>query len=170
MRKSTKKLTVSAILCALCVIIMLAGSVIEVMDLSVAAICSFAVLFAVIELGSFYPVLLWLSASTLGILLLPVKFPALYFALFFGWYPIVKAYTERLSRLPCILIKLAACCVSVTVICAAGTLVAPEEALVALTPLLYPLACAVFILYDIAMSRMRAAYLRTWKKKLGISI
>ena len=170
MKKSTKKLTVSAILCAICVVIMIIGSVFEVMDLSVAAICSFAVLFSVIELGGFYPVAIWIVVSVLGSVVLPVKLPAVYFSLFFGWYPILKAFSERHSILLRLLIKIFACVASLFVILQITRIFFPEELTQSYEILLYPLCVAVFLLYDVAMSRIKNAYLRTWKRRLGIRI
>ena len=76
-RKRTKYLTVCAMLCALSVIILSLGSLIEVLDISVAVFASLLCIYAVIEIGGAYPWLVWLVTSVLALLLLPQKTPAL---------------------------------------------------------------------------------------------
>jgi len=156
-------------LCALCVVLMLIGSLIEVVDLSAAALASFAIIFAVIELGGAYPTLIWLSASVIGILLLPGKLPAVYFSMFFGWYPIAKNYFERLPSVLSWAAKLVSIAVSVTAMYYIGEAVlGVGEQIEDLTPLLIGGTCVVFVIYDIALSRIISSYLRVWKYKFKI--
>ena len=169
MKKSTKKLTVASMLCALCFVLMLIGSLIEVVDLSAAALASFAVIFAVIELGGAYPTLIWLSASVIGFLLLPNLLPAVYFSMFFGWYPIAKNYFERLPSVLCWAAKLVSIVVSVAAMYYIGeAVIGVGQQLEALTPILVGGTCAVFVIYDVALSRLISSYMRVWKYKLKI--
>lgn len=92
----SKKISFCSILCALSVVILSLGSVIEVVDISTAALASFIVIVAMLELGGYYPFLLYLSTSVLAFLLLPTKTVAFMYILFFGFYPILKKYLERL--------------------------------------------------------------------------
>ncbi|MBQ7968571.1 MAG: hypothetical protein IJ292_01985 [Clostridia bacterium] len=94
--KLSKKMSFCSILCALSVVILSLGSVFEIIDISTAALASFIVIIAMLELGGYYPVLLYLATSVLSILLLPTKTVAFMYLLFFGFYPILKKYLERL--------------------------------------------------------------------------
>ena len=170
MKTSTKKLTVSAMLSALCCAIMLVGSIIDVMDLSTAAIASFAVTFAILELGSAYPTLIFSSVSLLGMLLLPSKLPAVYFILFFGWYPIVKFPLEKLRSWLSWLLKCAICSLSVTVILLVSVFFAGAEDLITLNAWVYLVCVPVFVLYDVALTRVTRTYLRFWKQKYRIDL
>ena len=76
-KKATRRLAVSAVLAALGVVLLLLGSLVQVLDLSMAAIASLLVVFAVIEIGGKYPILIYLVTSVLSLLLLPVKTAAL---------------------------------------------------------------------------------------------
>ena len=76
MKSKTKKLTVASMTCALSVVLMLFGSVFEVMDLSCAAICSALMIFLILELGGAYPALVYCATTLLGMLLLPNKLPS----------------------------------------------------------------------------------------------
>ena len=96
-RKRTKYLTVSAMLCALSVIILSLGSLIEVLDITTAVLASLLCIYAVIEMGGAYPWLIWPVTSILALLLLPQKTPALFYALFAGFYPILKEKLEKLK-------------------------------------------------------------------------
>lgn len=170
MRKKTKKLTVSAMLAALSVVVMLAGSIIEVMDLSVAALASFAVIFAILELGGAYPYMIFASVSILGMLLLPSKLPALYYLLFFGWYPLVKYPLERLNVWLSQILKAGAFALSVTAITLVSIYVAGMEDAIPLNVWVYVLCIPVFAIYDIALTRVTLTYLRVWKRRFRIDL
>ena len=98
--KTAKKISLAAILAALAFIILLIGCVLETVTFSVAAIASLTIIVAVAELGYTYAVLLYASVSVLAFLLLPVKDPLLYFAGFFGYYPILKSVIEKIKIKP----------------------------------------------------------------------
>lgn len=104
--RSTKKLTLSAILVAMSVVIMVLGGVISVLDLSMSALASLIVAFAFIEIGMPYTWLIWLATTVLSAVIFPGSLLwASYFAAF-GLYPILKGYIERLPRPYWIFIKL----------------------------------------------------------------
>ena len=79
MMKKTKKIALSAILAALGVIILYLGALVDVLDLSVAILASFLILFCTAELGYSTALSVWLVTSLLSLLLLPNKAPALRF-------------------------------------------------------------------------------------------
>ena len=92
----TKKITLSALIVALCVVFLVMGASFELFDLSVCAFASLLVAFVYIEIGSPYTFLVWLSSSLLAFLLFPASFIWAEFFLIFGIYPILKGYIERL--------------------------------------------------------------------------
>ena len=94
--KKSKKVALAAILCALSVLMLLLGSILTVLDLTMVCMASLLVMLAVIEIGGGYPYLIWLVTGVLAVLLLPDKFSALLYLLFGGIYPIFKAMFERL--------------------------------------------------------------------------
>ena len=96
--RETKKLTISAILTALGVVIMLLGAVIEVLDLSVGAIASLIVVFVFVEIGKPYHWLVWICTGLLTALIYPGSALWVEYLLIFGIYPILKSYIERLPR------------------------------------------------------------------------
>jgi hypothetical protein len=96
--KDTKKITLSAMLTALGVVIMLLGAVIEMLDLTVGAIASLIVVFVFVEIGKPYHWLVWLCTSLITALIYPGSALWIEYFLIFGIYPILKAYIERLPR------------------------------------------------------------------------
>jgi hypothetical protein len=96
--KTTKKITVSAMVVALGAIFLVVGSYISAVDLIFEVVASLLAVFVYIELGSPYTWLVW-PATTLTVAFLPngISVAGLYF-LVFGIYPILKAYIERLPK------------------------------------------------------------------------
>ncbi len=167
-----RNLTVSAMLCALGVLILALGAVIEVVDLSVAVIASLLCVYAVIEIGGAYPWLIWIVTSITSLLLLPAKTPVVFYALLAGYYPILKEKIERLSLVPAYLLKWAVASVSCVAIWAVSVLFMP--ALLEgfdvwwLLLLLYAAMIAVFFLYDYCLSGLITFYFRRLQKRMHL--
>ena len=166
-RKRTKYLTMSAMLVALSVVIMALGSLIEVLDLTTAVLASFLCIYAVIEMGGAYPWMIWLASSILSLLLLPLKTPAIFYALFFGFYPILKEKFERLRRPLSITLKTVSFHVSLAGIVLLLWLFIPSilemDDMKWLPPILlyvgaYVGALVCFFVYDIALTRVITFY------------
>lgn len=156
-------------LCALGVIILMLGSFIEVIDISVSVIASLLCVYAVIEIGGLYPWMIWIVTSVISLLFLPQKTPALFYALFAGFYPMIKEILERKFR-PAIAIpiKLAVFHVSLGLMYGVLRLFLPAqlEGLVVgwMLLALYVAAVAVFLLYDYALTKLITGYLFKWRK------
>lgn len=167
-RNKTRALTLCSIFSALGVIILYLGSLIEVIDLSMAVAASLLVVIAVIELGGIYPWLIYTVTSVLSILLLPNKFVALVYFAFAGFYPILKAQIERIKGIVCALIKLAVFNLCLFVMwTVAKIFVVPFELIygIVITVIILNL---VFVLYDFALTRLITRYIYAWRKKLKI--
>ena len=85
---------------------MIVGAVIEVLDLSVCALASMLVVFIYLEIGSYYPWLVWICTSLATALLYPGSIIWGEYALVFGIYPLIKAYIERLPKWSWLIVKL----------------------------------------------------------------
>ena len=96
--KQTKKITLSASCIALGVLFMALGAFIEVLDLTVAAMCSCLMAFVFIEIGDKYAFGVWLGTSLLGFVFFTHSLVWVTYFLVFGIYPILKAYIEKLKR------------------------------------------------------------------------
>ena len=179
----TKKIALSAILSALGVIFLTIGSLIEVLDLSSAAIAGFVIVIAVIELGKPYPVMMYFLISFLSALLLPNKYPALFFIFFGGFYPIFKSFIERFHPFVAWVVKfsmfntfLAFLILAVNFLVKAGFLPSfdsiDENSLSSFLSnfkiVVFAVANFVFLLYDIAMTRIINLYLIKIRSLIGL--
>ncbi|MBQ9099271.1 MAG: hypothetical protein IJY50_07570 [Clostridia bacterium] len=165
--RTTRCLATSAVLSALGVILLWLGALIEVLDLSMAAIASFLVVFAVIEMKGKWPWLIYAVTSSLSLLLLPNKTAGLIYALFAGFYPILKAVLEgRLSKAVAWILKILIFGVGAGV----ALLLAQFLFLVDLSWLwenwwYLLLLVPIFVLYDVAMTRVISAYIHRWRAR-----
>ena len=89
MKQKILKLSVLSLFCALSVVLMLVGCVIQSLDLTVAVAAGLTVAVAVIEYGAGWAVMLYAATSVLSFVLLPAKTPALFYVLIGGIYPII---------------------------------------------------------------------------------
>ena len=171
-RKRTKYLTVSAMLSALGVIFLALGAFIEVLDITTAVLASMLCIYAVIEMGGAYPWGIWVVTSILSLLLLPIKTPALFYALFAGFYPILKEKLERLKRPLAFVLKLAVFHLSLGAIVLLLRLFFPEQldwgGMQWLPIAMYVLCVAVFLLYDLALTRVITFYLIRLRQRFRI--
>ena len=161
----TKRLAVCALLSALGVVVLLLGTVIDVMDLSMAVIASLFCVFAVIEYGGASPWLVFSVTGLLAFLVLPYGTPALFYGCFFGYYPILKEKFERLNRPLSWVCKEAVFHVALVAIVLILRFLLMTPDLMGVSPWLWvAMAIAaelIFILYDIALTRLTRFYL--WK-------
>jgi len=96
-KKSTKRLTLCAVLTALGVVVLSLGSLLEVLDLSAAALAGMLVVIVVIEVGGPWPWLVWAATGFIS-LLLPLKTAAVFYLIFAGYYPILKEKIDEILR------------------------------------------------------------------------
>lgn len=167
-----KNLTVSAMLCALGVLILALGAVIEVVDMSVAVIASLLCVYAVIEIGGAYPWLIWIVTSIASLLLLPAKTPVVFYALLAGYYPILKEKIERLPKLLAYVLKWGVATLASLAIYGVSVLFMPSllDGLDVwwLLLLFYVALILVFFLYDIALTSLITFYIRRLQKRMRL--
>lgn len=177
----TKKITLSAIMSALGVIFLMLGSLIEVLDLSSAVLAGFVIVICVIEIGGKYPVLMYAVISLVSILILPNKYPAVFFIFFGGFYPIFKAYLERFHYIISWAVKFSmfniffAFMIFAIRFLSEKNFLPPFEDITFLNSfnenlkfLGFIIANIVFLLYDIAMTRIITFYIIKIRKILRL--
>lgn len=166
--KSIKQLALSGILAALCFIFLYVGSVLQTFDLSAAALGSIVVLISYIELGCGRAWCVYAVASVLSLLLLPYKTAAVVFALFSGFYPIIKVKLNRIRptwfsiivRIFCFNIFLTAMFV------VTKYLLDIEDEFFKFGALMFVMANITFFLFDMSLERIAVYYVRNIKPKL----
>lgn len=165
--KGTRALTVSAVLCALGVILLAFGSLLQVLDLTMAAVASFLVIFAVIELGGKYPFLIYAVTSVLAVLLVPYKTAALLYLCFAGYYPILKALLEgNLPRTWAWVLKILSFNAGLALMLfLAIKLFSAFEITATWYYFVLPAFSLVFVVYDVALTRLITAYVHKWRSR-----
>ncbi len=169
-RAATRRLAICAMLAALGVVLLYVGSLIEIVDISMAVIASMLCVVAVIEYGGAMPFMIYGVTAVLSFLLLPNKTPAAFYALFFGFYPILKEKFERRGKVLSWVLKEIAFNISLAIIATLAVLVMLGENNALLkNPYIIGVAVllceAVFVLYDIALTRLISFYVITLRHR-----
>lgn len=157
-------------LTALGVILLYLGSIIEIADISMAVIASLFCVFAVIEYGGSAPWLVFGVTSVLALVLLPQKSPAVMYVLFFGYYPILKERFEKMRTLVSWICKEAVFNIALAaiIVCLKFVLLTYTDVPLAMYVIAIVLCEAVFVLYDIALSRLISFYVYKLRKRLKL--
>lgn len=177
MSKSAKT-AIGAMLTALSVVILI-PSALDVFVYALPAMAGMLTMFAVVELDKKWSMGIYAATALIGILLVPNKEAVMYYVAFFGYYPVIKAIFERkLPRAVEYILKFLVFNVSILL---AGVILVnifgmPYDDLLGIDGtsaffakyalvIMLVLGNVVFILYDIALTRIVTAYLLVWQKK-----
>jgi len=90
-----KSVALSGVFAGLTLAVMWTGSFIPSMDYALPAMAGMLTLLLVLELNTAWALGVYAAAAALSLLLLPVKGVALLYAIFFGYYPVLKTVLER---------------------------------------------------------------------------
>lgn len=165
--KNTKRLALAALMSALGVSVMYAGCLLEILDLSTAAVASMCVLLVLVETGERYAWLTYAVTGVLSLILLPIKTAGLIFVGFLGFYPMAKKFLEKKFRgWRCLVLKILLLNVCTAVMLLLVRYVIAEALWFEILTLV--MANAVFVVYDYALSQLLRAYIFVWRKKLKI--
>ena len=158
----TKKVTLSAMMVALGTVFMIIGATIEVLDLTVCALASLLVVFIYLEIGSYYPWLVWICTSLATALLYTGSIVWVEYLLVFGVYPLIKSYIERLPKWSWLIVKLVYVNAVIWLLFAACELIfgVPffQESTLIMTIVVYVLMNVAFIAYDYFITVMVRFY------------
>ena len=96
--KKTKRLAVSAVLCALGVVLLGFGAIIEVLDITASMLASLILIPIILCYGNGYATMAFAVTAVLSVILMPHSFsPWMYLGLM-GYYPMIKSKLDRLPR------------------------------------------------------------------------
>lgn len=169
MKIKSKKITLCAIFASLSLVIMYLGSILDIMDLTAAALASMLVYLSVIELGGYYPYALWLICSVLGIIILPTKTGVLCYGLFAGIYPMFKLFFDRMNKILAWILKLSMFNTALIILMIlAKRVFMTEFESVTFTWIFAVLGNVTFVLYDIAMTKLLILYTVKLRTKFKI--
>ena len=167
MNRKTRVITTSALLTSLTMVFLYLSSVFPTMQLTFVAAASLFGVVQVIENGIKGGLFVFAGSTLLGFLIVPDKTSMILYALFFGYYPIVKSLAERVDNVFLRWgIKLLVMNASLWVILRFfGELIfdlSQFEYGVWVFAAMFDLA---FILFDIAITRLASLYIRRFHKK-----
>lgn len=98
-RGSAKRIAVGAVLAALACVILLIGGVLELLDMTAAAVASAVVLIGCLEYGFRTSLTVYAVSALLTLILMPTATSTIYYALLLGYYPIFKLFIDVKHKL-----------------------------------------------------------------------
>ncbi len=167
----SKRLVFASLLCALSFVFMYIGNLTGVFDLCAVVVGAVCTIFAAIEMGGAWPWLVFAVTGVLCALLLPDKFIAMEYIALGGLYPILKAFFEKLPKIPSWAVKI----VSFNIMLAACLALAKfvlgmQEEYIAFDIIVFAAGNVFFVIYDIALTVFIAYYFQYIRSKLKIRL
>ena len=159
-------MTLCGMVTALSAVLMLMTGVFPMMDFALPAMAGVLLIAVVVELGRKWAALCWLAVSLVSFFIAPLKDSALFYFVLLGNYPIVKSMIESMRR-PVTewVLKLGVMNLTAGAGLAAAVFLFGMEAYTGVleaAPVLFAggflLLNAVFVVYDMALSRLVNAY------------
>lgn len=168
-RDTSAKIALSGIFGALAITVMLMGSIIPFSTFAAPALAGILIVPVAIEFGTSTGVLLYVAISILALFIAPDKEMAMMFVFFMGYYPLLKATLDKVHmKVLQLLLKLLV--FNVAVIAMYGILIFlfRVDYIVAefgesgtfFLILLLLLGNVTFVIYDVALTRTHALYLK----------
>lgn len=172
--KTSVKVSLGGVVAALSLVLMLLTSIIPFGTYAFPAFAGILLVLLVFNLGYAYAFAVYFVTAVLSFLLVTDKEAALYYALFLGFYPILKGVIERIPSKPVqYIIKLALfnVCMIAAFYIGITLLSIPKESFnlfgVYLPWVFLILGNIVFIIYDLCITRLVTLYLLKWHDRLN---
>ena len=162
MGKKTKFITLCALMIAYSVVALFVGSLLPTGQLGFAALASLFGIAAVIEAGIKGGVSVFICSLILGLILTSNKNPAILYGMFFGYYPILKFFAEKVRLRPAEwIIKLAVMNIALTaIIVLFNNLIFSVQSLTDSLFVVYLGANVVFVIFDLGVTKAMGFYIK----------
>lgn len=172
--KTSVKISMGGIVAALSLVLMFLTSVIPFGTYAFPAFAGILLVLLVLNLGYSYAVAVYLIIAVLSFLLVTDKEAALLFAIFLGYYPIVKGLIEKIrSKVLQYVVKIILfnCCMIGAFFIGTALLSIPKDSFnmfgVYLPWLFLVIGNFAFIIYDLCVTRLVTIYLLKWHNRLN---
>jgi hypothetical protein len=165
--KKANIVALGGMLTAMSLLLMLLTRVIPFSEQALPAIAGVLLISAVLEAGAGWAFVIYLAVALLSLFFAFQNGAALYYILFFGHYTIIKSYIERIKIKPLqwvvkiLLFNVCAVASYYAMIAVTGI---PDALTKYGLPITLGLINVVFILYDIALSRLVVMYVTRIRK------
>ena len=172
------KTALGAMITALSVVILIPSAV-QVFVYTLPAMAGMLTMLAVVEIDKKWAIGSYVAASLIGLLFVANKEAVVYYVAFFGYYPVVKALLEsKMPRVAEYILKFLI--FNVSIVLSGVVLVKvfgmPYNDLLGIDgesafftkyalPIMLGMGNVVFILYDVALTRLLTAYVLVWQKR-----
>ncbi len=180
-RRTTYRLAICSVFCALGTVMLGLGALVELIDITCAALAAVLFLPVFYRYGTGYTLLCWAVTSALGLILMPQSLAPWLFACLLGYYPVVKRQVDRLPKPLALLCKLCIIGAALAVYLvlfwlimmgASGSLTdvlfrgfGEEGTSAALIWVMIGLCILTFFLFDLLIDRMAILYRLKWQKR-----
>lgn len=95
----TKKMTYGGILTALSVVFIFLASISPTGKIALYALASMTILIMIVEFGPFDGLITYIATTVISFLIIPIKLAVFPYAVFFGYYGIIKYYIEKIDNI-----------------------------------------------------------------------
>ncbi|MBR5528164.1 MAG: hypothetical protein IKV97_04105 [Clostridia bacterium] len=95
LKAAARKTAAGALLTAAASALLIIGGVLEILDMTCAAMASAAILIAYLEFGGALAFSVYAASTVLSLIFLPMASSVFYFALVLGYYPILKITLDK---------------------------------------------------------------------------
>lgn len=160
-RSRARAVALGGMFSALAVVMMSIGSIIPSLDMSSAFIAGIVVMVVRMEINRTAPITVYLVSGILSLIILPNRFAGICFMCYYGLYPIVKEYIERLRLKPVKwLLKIVTFFLMYTVMIKLGEYftVATDDIIEIAEPVLYIIGMITSIVYDFFLTIVATRY------------
>ena len=181
-RRTTSRLAVCSVFCALGTVMLGLGALLELFDITCAAMAAVLFLPVFYRYGSGYTLLCWAVTSALGLILMPQSLAPWLFACLLGYYPVIKRKVDRLPKVAALLCKLCIITASMTVYLVLFWLImmgadgsfsdvlfrglGEEGGSSALVWVMVGLCILTFFLFDLLIDKIAVIYRIKWYKRI----
>ena len=165
------KVALGGIISAVSVVLMFLTGVVPTLTYAIPAIAGGLLIVIAIEIGPKFAYTVFFAVSTLSLLVVADKEAAVMYAVFFGYYPVLKGFIEKkTSGIFTWLVKYLIFNVAVILayLAISKIFMISYEDIAFLgklaIPVLLMICNIVFAIYDIALTRILSTYIYNWRK------
>ncbi len=181
-RKATRHMAMCAVLCALSVVVLAFGTLLEILDLTSAFLAATVILLILMSYGPRYAWLSYAVTGVVGLIFMPQSLAVWTYIGLAGYYPVIKRPLDRLPRAMAWLVKLAlfaavmALCLAVfhfLILGGEGSLLDSflrlfdeESGKTAMAWAVLGLSLFTYVLFDLLLDRLTILYCLRWQKRV----
>ena len=165
------KVAFGGMIAALSIVFMFSTGIVPTLTYAIPAICGALLMTVVIEISPFFAGTIYVAVSFLSLLVVADKEAAVMYTAFFGYYPIIKSFIEKIQKNT---ISWVIKYIIFNIAMVSSYLVASKLFMITFDdidflgkfalPGLLLAGNVVFAIYDVALTRLVTAYLMVWRK------